>query len=121
MNGRHVFVGQRLRDHDSVSVLEERTSGRTETSDVLLAGAGETLLENGVEYWLSCSEVSWDRVQTYIEEESACCPSLAFEALLESGGIRLIVFQPYAGGGAGEAGEVEGPESKQSTIKCDAR
>ena len=96
MAGQHVYREPRIPGHDPICLLDKETAlKRAEPSDRLLSDAPASYLPNGVEYRLNPTEATWSRVLTYIEEERQCCPSLAFEALVEEQAIRLIVFQPF--------------------------
>lgn len=100
MKRRRLYVPPRDPDAEPVCLLtREAAAQRQESVDALLQQAyAVESRPNGIEYRFRLGPRVWDRVNTFIDEESECCPFLAFEVEEAGEAIVLRVFQPSIDG-----------------------
>jgi hypothetical protein len=93
---RHLYVAPQDAEAEPVCLLTREWAARRAVSvDALLGRAlREEALADGIAYYLSGGDQTWQDVTTFIAEEGECCPFLAFEVSGEGDETILRVIQP---------------------------
>ena len=93
---RRQLTPPRQADAEPVCLLtEEWAKRRKESPEALLATArSQANLANGAEFRFEAKADTWERVETFVEEEGECCPFFAFEQWEEDGEVVLRITRP---------------------------
>ena len=93
---RRRYVPPRQPDAEQVCLLDaEGASKRAEPADRFLDEArSQVTKENSAEFRFEAQPDTWERINTFIEEEAECCPFFAFEQYEDGKDVVLRIIRP---------------------------